>query len=325
MPRPRIHPEEPPRRYFKELRFRQFRAFKEVARSLSFSEASETLHLSKPSLWQQVRALEEELETPLLRTENQHLSLTEDGALLLEMITPLVESFDSIRSLFLHKRGNLVRRLTVATTSTLLAHELHAPVQLYRKARPDVRVRFLEKPSRESLALLESGTADLAIIGLLESETLPTGCECDPWLSFPFYLVCPQTHPFATAKTPPSLAELADSPLILPSETTNARVRIDAVFSRALPSPPPTGVLESSTFTVLARYVEMEMGVALCSLSPKLAQQLRHGSPGQPPLAVRDVSSLFGEEPVVLVRRKGRHLLQHVEHFRTLTLKGIPA
>lgn len=326
MPRPPSS--EPPRRYFKELRFRQFRAFREVARSLSFASAADVLQISRPSVWQQVRALEEELGTELLRTESQQLSLTEDGSMLLEMITPLVESFDSLKAVFLDRRRDVVRRLTVATTSTVLANDLLEPVRLYRQRHPDVRFSFIERPSREALPLLESGQADLAFVGILEEAPRPVTLEFDEWLRFPFVLICPPEHPLASARRV-QLKDLVGHPLLLPAEATNARTRIEDVLRKAGLFKKANIVLESSTSLVLGRYAEMGLGVALTSLSPMLIEELRSGSLGHTPLVVRELTNLFGEEPVVLAHRKGRHLLNHINEFRQLALaaraKSMPA
>jgi DNA-binding transcriptional LysR family regulator len=314
----------PQRRYFKELRFRQFRAFREVARTMSFAAAADALRISRPSLWQQVRALEEELGAALLRTENQQLSLTEDGALLVELIKPLVEEFDSIRTMFADRRTKMVRRLRVATTSSLLSNELQLPVQLYAQEHPAVRFSFVERPSKEAFSLLESGEADLAVVGMLDTTPRPEGFVFDEWLSYPFVVVCPQGHPLEKAKRI-EVEDVVEHPLLLPMAATNARQRITAVFEEASCLGAVNCVIESSTALVLARYTEMGLGVAICSISPQLANELRTGGHGHPPLVVREVRSLFGEEPIVIARRKGGYLFSHVDGFRQLTLSSLQA
>jgi len=317
------HP-PPQRRYFKELRFRQLRAFREVARTMSFAAAAEALRISRPSLWQQVRALEEELGAALLRTENQQLSLTEDGALLVELIKPLVEEFDSIRTLFADRRTNVVRRLRVATTSSLLANELQHPVQLYAQEHPAVRFSFVERPSKEAFSLLESGEADLAVVGMLDTTPRAEGFVFDEWLSYPFVVVCPRGHPLEKAKRI-EVRDIVGYPMLLPTAATNARQRITATLEEASCLGAVNAVIESSTALVLARYVEMGLGVAVCSISPQLADELRTGGGGHPPLVVREVRSLFGEEPIVIARRKGGYLFSHVDGFRQLTLSSLPS
>jgi DNA-binding transcriptional LysR family regulator len=114
-----------------------------------------------------------------------------------------------------------------------------------------------------------------------------------------------------------------EHPLLLPTAATNARQRITAVLEEASCLGALNAVIESSTALVLVRYVEMGLGVALCSISPQLAEELRAGGQGRVPLVVREVSSLFGEEPVVIARRKGGYLFSHVDGFRQLTLSSL--
>ena len=231
---------------------------------MSFAAAADVLRISRPSLWQQVRALEEELGAELLRTESQQISLTEDGLVLLELVTPLVESFDAVRSIFADRRRDLVRRLNVATTSSLLANELQRPVRLYAEQNADVRFSFVERPSKEALPLLESGVADLAIVGMLDDAVRPGGFEYDDWVRYPFALVCPRNHTMAKVRHI-ALEDIVKHPLLLPTEATNARQRVDAVLRGSGLLRGIHGVIESSTALVLARYVEMGLGIALCS------------------------------------------------------------
>jgi hypothetical protein len=56
-PRP-VRAEE--RRYFKEVRFRQIRALFEISRHVSFAAAARALGMATPSVWRQVRALEDD-------------------------------------------------------------------------------------------------------------------------------------------------------------------------------------------------------------------------------------------------------------------------
>lgn len=309
----------PQRRYFKELRFRQFRAFREVARTLSFAAAAEALRISRPSVWQQVRALEVELGAELLRVQSQQLTLTEDGVVLLELIEPLVENFDSIRSVFADRQTATMRRLRVATTSSLLANELQRPVRLYAEQHASVRFSFVERPSKEAFPLLESGEADLAIVGMLDDTPRPAGFEFDEWVRYPFALVLPKGHPLESAASI-EIQDILKHPLLLPTAPTNARHRIQAVLGETGGLHGANVVIESSTSLVLAGYVEMGLGVALCSISPQLAEELRVGGRGRVPLVVREVVPLFGEEPVVIARRKSGYLFSHVDGFRQLAL-----
>ena len=77
------------RRYFKQLRIAQFRAMVELSRGKGFAAAAANLDLATPSVWQQVRALEDELNVTLVDVNGQQVTLTEQGKL--ERDPPLAE------------------------------------------------------------------------------------------------------------------------------------------------------------------------------------------------------------------------------------------
>jgi LysR family hca operon transcriptional activator len=70
------------RRYLKEVRFRQIRALFEIAGQGTFAAASRSLGIATPSVWRQVRALEDDYGVQLFTAKGLDLRLTEDGELL---------------------------------------------------------------------------------------------------------------------------------------------------------------------------------------------------------------------------------------------------
>ena len=112
------------RRYFKEVRFRQLRALMEVAETGSFTDAAERLGLSIPSVWQQIRALEDEFELELVVQSGKGVRLTAEAEEMVRMVAPLVEGFDQIRERFGNRSGQREKRVVIATTPSLLSNEL---------------------------------------------------------------------------------------------------------------------------------------------------------------------------------------------------------
>ena len=75
-PRP-VRAEE--RRYFKEVRFRQIRALFEISRHGSFAAAARALGMATPSVWRQVRALEDDYGVRFVAAKGRSVRLTEEG------------------------------------------------------------------------------------------------------------------------------------------------------------------------------------------------------------------------------------------------------
>jgi DNA-binding transcriptional LysR family regulator len=302
------------RKYFKELRLQQFRALLEVGRHKSFTAAARALNLSRTSVWQQIRSLEEDFGVELVAVREQHPQLTADGQLLIEMVAPLplLDEFDAMKNAFLSKLKRLKRKVTVATTTSILNYELRAPVAAFRRKFPDISLSFVDRTSSAAIDLLLTAGADLAVVGRVESLQNEKSLMVQRVLNYPFVVACPENHALAGLRTL-RVQDIASFPLIVPSVGTNARKRIDDVFKHA-------GItdlqimMESNSASVLLSYVDQNLGPALTSISPELLKQNKSN------YTFKDVSSIFGEEEVVIVRRKIRFELPHVKEFAEFIL-----
>ena len=69
----------------------QIRVFLEVARHLSFTEASDILNLTQPAVSAKIKSLETELGTPLFHRLGRKIQLTDVGEFLLENGPKLID------------------------------------------------------------------------------------------------------------------------------------------------------------------------------------------------------------------------------------------
>src|SRR5262249_42895663 len=97
----------------KEIQLQQMRSFCTVANEGSFTAAAKLLDVSLSALWQQVRDLEHELKTPLLRRQGRKIRLTSKGRLFWELVQGPVQDLDSLIQRFKMERAGLPRVLTV--------------------------------------------------------------------------------------------------------------------------------------------------------------------------------------------------------------------
>jgi molybdate transport repressor ModE-like protein len=303
-----------PRRYFKELRFRQLRALVLLARKGSFSAVAKALGISVPSAWQQIRSLEDEFSVPLVQATGQSGVLTEQGEQLVQIAQPLVEGFEQVRELFSERLRTLPRRIAVATTSSLLLHELQRPLALIRQQQPDLEMTFLDRPSTIARKHLENGDADVAILGRLGEEPFPR-LEWTPLTAYPFVLVCPEGHPLLQARSL-KCGDLIRHPLLMPGEGSNSRRQVEEVLSAAGLWPKTRVALTASSFDIVAAYVRHGFGIAVTSVSPMILRAITEHHPNYQGIAFRDLSALFGREEVVIARRRNHHELPHHRKFR---------
>src|SRR5258708_5894464 len=102
----------------RSVTLRQLRTFKTVADLNSFSLAAQQLRLSQPSVWYQVKELEEAIGLPLLDRLGRRVNLTEAGSVLysyarrtLDVLDEASLALEEMRGI---KRGNL--RVGASTT-----------------------------------------------------------------------------------------------------------------------------------------------------------------------------------------------------------------
>ena len=305
------------RRYFKEVRFRQIRALVETARHTSFAEASRHLGMSTPSVWRQVRALEEEYGVSLLKAHGHTVRLTEDGERLMELAAPLVEGFESLKRLFADSQARAGRVLRLTAPPTIFTGFLDKPLNVYRKLHPEVRLSMIECSSREAWELVVADKADLAVVGAPEGLELPPALEVTPLAIYPFQAVCPKNYPFAKIKQP-TLQDFINQPLILAGEKSSSRIQLNLFVSKA-------GLQNQLNVVMLATSVQLMLNCVALGIGVAMVTRLATDSISIPAeqatsLVYRDISSLLGSENIALVSRRGRFELPHIQAFREVVL-----
>ena len=312
--------ESPARRYFKEVRFRQIRALVELARQGSFASAAASLGLAVPSVWQQVRALEDEYGVQLVVARGAQLSFTEDGQTLVDLAAPLVEGFDSLREVFADRHRTTPRTLTIVAPAPMLHGALRKPIAAYRKKFPAVNLTLIDRPSQTAREILQADGADIAIIGIAQGDEPLPQFHLWPLASYPFQLICPHDHPLATTRRI-TLADIVRHPLVLSGEQSSSHRHIRHIFTQAGLGARMNVTTTATNRALLLDYVAIRLGITI-STSANNTKLPRPG-PGECELTMRDITNLVGHEEVFLVQRKSRHELAHVKAFREMVLKGM--
>nr|WP_269758419.1 LysR family transcriptional regulator [Thalassobacillus sp. C254] len=75
---------------------RHLEYFSEVAKHLSFTKASQTLHVSQPSISKAIKNLEEELGVPLFYRSSKQLDLTDAGKAVLTNAQTVLAAFRNL-------------------------------------------------------------------------------------------------------------------------------------------------------------------------------------------------------------------------------------
>jgi DNA-binding transcriptional LysR family regulator len=294
---------------YKDIQLPQLRSFCVAAVQGNFSTAAQTLGLSVSTVWEQVRALEQKLGAVLFRQRGRSVALTLEGRLLLELVQPHIDGLDSLERLFETRRGQLVQRLTIASSHYLIHYHLPPAIREFAAVHPAVQLN-VEAPGVEIMPLVERGEADLAIAPYDRELPRNASLEYDDLFELPLVLLTPSRHPLARKKQI-TLDDVAAYPLIMPAEESYTR----RVMKRILHRRNFTGMLrvamETTSFDTIQKYVAQGVGVALVHATdnPKLLAEGVH---------TRVFDSSVERLPIALVVRKYAHLAEPVQAFRKI-------
>jgi molybdate transport repressor ModE-like protein len=310
------------RRYFKEVRFRQIRALFEISRHGSFAAAARALGMATPSVWRQVRALEDDYGVRFIAAKGRSVRLTEDGERLMGLAAPLVEGFDSLRKVFLDLQSGAERVLRLAASASVLNSPLRHVIAKYRLSQPSVRLTLIDAPSRVAWGMVESDSADLAIVGAPSGVELPPRLSVVPFASHPFEVIFPVGHPLGKVRKM-GLRDILRYPLILAGEDSSSRLQFDHVVSEAGLTSLVNVVMTAGNVPSILNYVGLGMGVAI--LTRSAIEAISFPAVKKAGLAHRDASAVLGHDNLVIVHPKGRHELEHIRVFREMAAASLKA
>lgn len=162
------------------MEIRQLENFIVVCKELHFTRAAEIIGIAQPTLSQQIRALENELDVPLFDRVGKKIMLTQAGALLLEysikMVNHLENAQDAIAEFRSGQRGTLVVSLLPSDLDyriTKLLVDFHAEfpkVKLKMISSIDVLKQVLENEVDIGIELTSTPDERLIQIPLSREE-----------------------------------------------------------------------------------------------------------------------------------------------------------
>jgi len=233
------------------------RTFVEVARRQGFTRASEALHVTQPAISKTIRALEEELGTPLLVRERRRVTLTEAGRLVLERAQGVLDALrvieEEVGAVAALRRGRLRLGMPpivgVAFFPPLLA-EFHT-------AHPGIVLELREEGSHHIEALVMNRELDVGAV-VLPTDEKAFGTM--PFVHDELHAVLHPTHPLARRRSL-VLRDLEGTPFVLYRPEFALHGHILEACRRA--GFKPHVVSESSHWDFIVAMVAANIGVAL--------------------------------------------------------------
>jgi LysR family cyn operon transcriptional activator len=203
---------------------RHIRYFLAVAEHRNFTRAAEALHVSQPTLSQQIRQLEETLRVQLLDRSGRAIQLTDAGAAYVRYAQRALQDLEAGKRA-IHDVQELTRgSLRLAMTPTFTAYLIGPLLEKYNRRHPNITLNIFEMPQERMEALLNADALD---IGIAFTDIQSPDIEIQVLFVEVLAMVVGKSHPYAKKRAPLTLREFGSEALVLLNEEFATRHYID--------------------------------------------------------------------------------------------------
>lgn len=291
------------------LTFRQIQVFQAVARTLSYTQAAQTLHLSQPAVSMQIKQLEENIGLPLFEQLGKKIYLTDAGqefSNYSSQISHLVREADEVMQ---QLKGVQMGRLavSVASTANSFATRLLAD---FAKLHENIIISLDVTNRRGLLDQLASNETDIVIMGK-PPEGLDLAIE--PFMDNPLVVIAPPDHPLAQLDRVPMDA-LQKETFVVREQGSGTRIAMERFFAEK--GLGLTTGMEMTSNEAIKQAVEAGLGLGIVSIHT-LELELETGR-----LVVINAANFPILRHWYLVHRQGKRLSPVSLAFRDFVLQS---
>jgi DNA-binding transcriptional LysR family regulator len=233
----------------------QLEGFVETARRRNLSRAAEALHVTQPALTARLKALEQELGSPLFERGRGGMRLTAVGRAFLPYAERALGAMEEGRTLVSEHASGSAGQLSIGTAPAVGAYVLPGLLARYVQRLPAVRLTVQTGHSEEIVEAVAQGELEIGLI----RELRHPGVQATPLYEDELILVVPPAHEFAH-EGQLDLRRLADTTLILFDRASSYYELTSATFRAAGVS--PRGTIALDNIEAAKQMVRQGLGVA---------------------------------------------------------------
>jgi len=281
---------------------RQIQIFREVALQLSYTRAADSLNLTQPATFAQVRQLEAHLGQKLIERLGKTLHLTEAGRLVLQSAQRMLEEVDNLDMALAELDGLVRGHLRLAVVSTA-KYDMPARIGAFVAAYPGIEVTLTVGNREDLIARFTANADDLYVFGTPPREL---NASSHAFAKNPLVVIAPAAHPLS-GRTALSLADLARYPFLMRESGSGTRLAVERAFDSVGVS--PQRLIELGANEAVKQGVISGLGLSVLSRST-VKLELRHGY-----LVELDVESFPILREWHVIRPAGKRLSRAAEAF----------
>jgi LysR family transcriptional regulator, cyn operon transcriptional activator len=287
---------------------RHIRYFLAVAEHRNFTRAAEALHVSQPTLSQQIRQLEDTLGAQLLDRSGREIQLTDAGTAYARYAQRALQDLEAGKRA-IHDVHELSRgSLRLAITPTFTAYLVGPLLEKYNRRYPNITLNIREMPQDRIEALLNEDAVD---VGIAFNDTYSPEIETQVLFVEALAMMVGKSHPHAKRRDALTLRGFESESLVLLNEEFATRHYIDRYCRQH--GVAPRIVMEVNSISAIIEIVQRS---ALATLLPDaIARE-------HPELRVVDLKPALPQRTAALLLRKGAYRTAAARAFIELALAG---
>jgi LysR family transcriptional regulator, benzoate and cis,cis-muconate-responsive activator of ben and cat genes len=261
------------------LNLNRLRYFVTIAQELHFGRAARKLGISQPPLSLHIKALEQQVGSPLFIRANRQVTLTAAGRILLNQAQRLLDHAQRVDDIMQGVGSGELGEMFIGCVPSAMYDVLPRILAPFRARYPNVHVVLKEGHTMDVMNAVQEGQLDVGLVWRSMAGGPSLGMQ--PILSEKFAALVPIHHPLANKRVL-SLDVLASQPLILPPRKISPYHydHIIAAFAKLGLTPR----IEYEVPTILSQigFVASGFGIAI---SPSFAKRFMTGQIALIPIA----------------------------------------
>ncbi|MCK4794675.1 MAG: LysR family transcriptional regulator [Desulfobacteraceae bacterium] len=283
----------------------QLVSFYQIAKTGSFSKASQNIYRTQSAVSHQIRNLEEELGVKLFDRIGKKIKLTDEGRILFDVLGPFFDKLDNVKRIYDDMKQCKSGSLTIVSSSAMITYILPNVIKKFINQFPQVKFKLMTCAiTSEIPRMILDGETDFGI-GPKMDDISSDKLNFLSWKMFDKVILMSKDHPLSK-KNKITLADIGKHPLILYTEGTVIRKSVEEAFIRN--NLHYEIVMEMDVAENIKKYVEMGVGLSVLS-SLAISRQDKNR------LFIVNINHLLGKTEYGIYFRKGKYITAIMKQF----------
>lgn len=210
-----------------DINYELYKVFYHVAKSLSFSDAADTLYISQSAVSQSIKTLEKRLNQTLFIRSTKRVALTKEGELLLKHIEPAINLISRGENQLCIDPKNGVQ-LRIGASDTICRYYLVPYLNNFHKKYPNIHIKVTNGTSLQCAKLLERNEVDV-IVTNSPNSALNNMMQIIPVKEFRDIFIA-NAEAFPLTDRPVTLQELQQYPILMLDKRSTTSIFLHNLF-----------------------------------------------------------------------------------------------